>query len=119
MLRFDFVQSADSASDEHTIAIGIALCEINRRLSNGLVRSHQRELTETIDPPLILRIKLNMLTGPEVADLAAEPNLEVAAVKPLHEPHATPSGTYCFPDVVQIEAKRRHDAETCHYYSTT
>jgi hypothetical protein len=60
-----------------------------------------------------------MFAGVEVADFAAKLNLEVPAVKPLHEPDSASSGTHCFPDVVQFAAKGGDDAETGHYNSTT
>ena len=119
MLRFNFVQSTDAASDEYAVAIGITRCKINRRLSNGFVGRDEGELTKTIDTSFVFRVEVNIVGGTEVANFAAESDFEVAAVEPLNGPDTASSGTHCVPDIVQNAAQRCDDAETRHYNSTT
>ena len=119
MLRFNFVKSADTASNQHAIAITVPRIEINGSLPDRPVRRDQSKLAEAIDAAFVLCIELNVVARFEIANLAAKSNFELSTIKALDETNSALSGTDSLPDIVQIATKRSDDAETCHYNPTT
>jgi hypothetical protein len=118
MLLFNFVETADTASYKHTVAISIASREINARLSNRFLSGNEGELAEAIDSTQLFAVDSQMRQWIEIADLTTKSDLEIAAVEPFYGTNATFSVTHRCPDVVQFAAKRSDNAKPGHHYST-
>jgi hypothetical protein len=82
VLLLDLLQSADATADQHAMAIGIPLVQVDPGLDDSLDRPDHRELGKTVEPTEFFWWQIEVIGGIKISDLTAETDLKIVDIEP-------------------------------------
>ena len=105
VLSLDFVEAANSAADQNSVAERVALTEVDAGLNDGSTGGSESKLDEPVEPLDVLRGDVDVIADVVVSDFSSETDFVVRAVEPLDISNAAFARAETIPELRDVASQ--------------